>query len=133
MTRPRLATSVRSTSSSAWSARAAGTTTRRTRNSRSKGASHLMAIETQPESAQAPGGGDPGTTPKQRNFWLSPGIHTAVIGAVIGYIFGHWLGNFIYSQAPQVPFSDDNDFAIVLGFSFLILGWLIGLGVFDDL
>ncbi len=92
-----------------------------------------MAIETQPESAQAPGGGDPGATPKQRNFWLSPGIHTAVIGAIIGYIFGHWLGNFIGSQYQQVGTSDDNDFAIVLGFSFLILGWLIGLGVFNDL
>ena len=92
-----------------------------------------MAIETQPESAQAPGGGDPGATPKVRNFWLQPGIHTAVIGAVIGYIFGHWLGNFIGSQYQSVPFSDDNDFAIVLGFSFLIIGWLIGLGVFNDL
>jgi len=92
-----------------------------------------MAIETQPESAQAPGGGDPGATPKQRNFWLRPGIHTAVIGAIIGYIFGHWLGNFIGSQYQQVGTSDDNDIAIVLGFSFLIIGWLIGLGVFDDL
>ena len=91
-----------------------------------------MAIETQPESAQVPGGGDPGATPKQRNFWLSPGIHTAVIGAVAGYFLGHWLGNFIGSGYQQVPFSDDNDFAIVLGFSFLIIGWLIGLGVFDD-
>ena len=61
-----------------------------------------MAIETQPESAQAPGGGDPGATPKQRNFWLSPGIHTAVIGAVIGYLFGHWLGNFIAGELPAV-------------------------------
>ena len=93
-----------------------------------------MAIETQPESAQAPGGGDPGATPRQRNFWLSPGIHTAVIGAVIGYLFGHWLGNFIAGQYPQyLGLSDDNDFAIVLGFSFLVIGWLIGLGVFDDL
>ena len=91
-----------------------------------------MAIETQPQSAQVPGGGGPGATPKQRNFWLSPGIHTAVIGAVAGYFLGHWLGNFIGSGYQQVPFSDDNDFAIVLGFSFLILGWLIGLGVFDD-
>ena len=59
-----------------------------------------MAIETQPDSAQAPGGGDPGATPKVWHFWLRPGIHTAVIGAVIGYIFGHWLGNFIGSELP---------------------------------
>jgi cytochrome c oxidase subunit I len=92
-----------------------------------------MAIDTQPDSAQAPGGNDPGAIPRERNFWLRPGIHTAVIGAIVGYIFGHWLGNFIGSQYQSVPFSDDNDFAIVLGFSFLIIGWLIGLGVFDDL
>ena len=92
-----------------------------------------MAIETQPESAQAPGGGDPGATPKVRGFWLRPGIHTAVIGAVIGYLVGHWLGDFIAGGYQQSAASDDNDFAIVLGFSFLILGWLIGLGVFDDL
>ena len=92
-----------------------------------------MAIETQPESAQAPGGGDPGAPPKERNFWLQPGIHTAIIGAVLGYFLGHWLGNFIGSQYQQVGTSDDNDIAIVLGFCFLVIGWLIGLGVFDDL
>ena len=92
-----------------------------------------MAIETQPESAQAPGGREPGGTPKQRAWWLRPAFHTALLGAVIGYIFGHWLGNFIGSQYQQVGTSDDNDMAIVLGFAFLTLGWLIGLGVFNDL
>jgi cytochrome c oxidase subunit I len=92
-----------------------------------------MAIETQPESAQAPGGREPGGTPKQRAWWLRPAFHTALLGAVIGYIFGHWLGNFIGSQYQQVSTSDDNDMAIVLGFAFLTLGWLIGLGVFNDL
>jgi cytochrome c oxidase subunit I len=92
-----------------------------------------MAIETQPESAQAPGGREPGGTPKQRAWWLRPAFHTALIGAVIGYIFGHWLGNFLGSQYQQVGTSDDNDLAIVLGYSFLVLGWLIGLGAFNDL
>ncbi|HZZ54765.1 MAG TPA: hypothetical protein VFE26_10835, partial [Trebonia sp.] len=92
-----------------------------------------MAIETQPESAQAPGGREPGGTPKQRAWWLRPAFHTALLGAVIGYIFGHWLGNFLGSQYQQVGTSDDNDMAIVLGYAFLILGWLIGLGVFNDL
>ena len=57
-----------------------------------------MAIETQPESAQAPGGREPGGTPKQRAWWLRPAFHTALLGAVIGYILGHWLGNFLGSQ-----------------------------------
>jgi len=92
-----------------------------------------MAIETQPESAQAPGGREPGGTPKERSWWLRPAWHTAIIGAVIGYIFGHWLGNFLGSGYQQVGTSDDNDMAIVLGYAFLVLGWLIGLGVFNDL
>jgi cytochrome c oxidase subunit I len=92
-----------------------------------------MAIETQPESAQAPGGREPGGTPKERPWWLRPAWHTAIIGAVIGYIFGHWLGNFLASQYQQISTSDDNDFAIVLGYAFLVVGWLIGLGVFNDL
>jgi len=92
-----------------------------------------MAIETQPESAQAPGGREPGGTPKQRAWWLRPAWHTALIGAVIGYAFGHWLGNFLASQYQQISTADGNDFAIVLGYAFLVVGWLIGLGVFNDL
>jgi cytochrome c oxidase subunit 1 len=92
-----------------------------------------MAIETQPESAQAPGGGDPGATQKERAWWLRPNVLTAIVGAVIGYYLGHWLGNFLGSQYQQVATSDDLDMAIVLGYAFLIVGWLIGLGVFNDL
>jgi cytochrome c oxidase subunit 1 len=33
----------------------------------------------------------------------------------------------------QIAASDSNDFAIVGGFIFMVLGWLIGLGVFNDL
>ena len=94
-----------------------------------------MAIETQPESAQAPGGGDPGATPKGRAWWLRPNILTALVGAVIGYALGHWLGNFMTPSfvATGGGAPDSNDEAIVLGYAFLILGWLIGLGVFNDL
>ena len=94
-----------------------------------------MAIETQPESAQAPGGREPGGTPKQRSWWLRPAWHTALIGAVIGYALGHWLGNFMTPSfvATGGGAPDGNDTAIVLGYAFLVLGWLIGLGVFNDL
>ena len=94
-----------------------------------------MAIETQPESAQAPGGREPGGTPKQRSWWLRPAWHTALIGAVIGYAIGHWLGNFMTPSfvATGGGAPDGNDTAIVLGYAFLVLGWLIGLGVFNDL
>jgi len=94
-----------------------------------------MAIETQPDSAQTPGGHEPGGTPKQRAWWLRPAWHTALIGAVIGYAIGHWLGNFMTPSfvATGGGANDVNDEAIVLGYAFLVLGWLIGLGVFNDL
>ncbi|HEY6276651.1 MAG TPA: cbb3-type cytochrome c oxidase subunit I [Streptosporangiaceae bacterium] len=92
-----------------------------------------MAIEIQPESAQAPGGGEPRAPRSARPWWLRPAWHTALIGAVIGYLFGHLLGNFLGAGYQQVTHSNDNDMAIVLGYLFLILGWLIGLGVFNDL
>ena len=65
----------------------------------------------------------------------APGIHTALIGAVIGYALGHWLGNYMTPSfvATGGGAPDGNDTAIVLGYAFLILGWLIGLGVFNDL
>jgi cytochrome c oxidase subunit I len=91
-----------------------------------------MAIEAQPERAQRPGGGAPVSPRREASWWLRPGAHTAIIGAIIGYIFGHWLGNFVASGYQQVATSDDNDFAIVLGYAFLVVGWLIGLGVFND-
>jgi len=94
-----------------------------------------MAIEAQPESAQAPGGREPGGTPKQRSWWLRPAWHTAIIGAVIGYALGHWLGDFMTPSfvATGGGAPDSNDEAIVLGYAFLVIGWLIGLGVFNDL
>ena len=92
-----------------------------------------MAIEIQPESAQQPGGGEPGAPPKARPWWLRPAVHTALIGAIIGYFLGHLLGNVIASNYQQVGTADSNDFAIVLGYVGGTLGWLAGLGVFNDL
>src|SRR6202167_5336253 len=92
-----------------------------------------MAIEIQPETAEHPGGREPSDAPGQRAWWLRPAVHTALIGAVIGYLVGHWLGSFVAGAYQQSALSDDNDFSIVIGYAFLILGWLIGLGVFNDL
>jgi len=91
-----------------------------------------MAIEIQPESAQAPGGREPAAEPKARPWWLRPAAHTALLGAIIGYALGHLLGNAISSGYQQLPLSDSNDTPIVLGYLFGILGWLIGLGIFND-
>jgi cytochrome c oxidase subunit I len=95
-----------------------------------------MAIETQPERAQGSGGGQPGAVPSARPWWRRPAIHTAVVGAVIGYLLGHLLGNFLAgagaAQYPNIALSDSSDWPIVLGYLLAIVGWLAGLGVFND-
>src|SRR5580692_8571693 len=90
-----------------------------------------MAIETQPERAEPTGRGP--EIAATRPWWLRPGVHTGLIGAVIGYFFGHWLGNFLGGGYARSSLSDANDVAIVLGYAFAVLGWLVGLGVFNDL
>jgi cytochrome c oxidase subunit I len=95
-----------------------------------------MAIETQPERAQGSGGGQPGAAPSARPWWRRPAIHTALVGAVIGYLLGHLLGNFLAgagnAQYPNIALSDSSDWPIVLGYLLAIVGWLAGLGVFND-
>jgi cytochrome c oxidase subunit I len=96
-----------------------------------------MAIETQPEQAHGAGGSEPAAR-RRRPWWMRPAIHTAIIGAVIGYLLGHLLGNFLAAsnlatEYPNLTLSDSSDWPIVLGYAFAIAGWLIGLGVFNDL
>jgi cytochrome c oxidase subunit I len=92
-----------------------------------------MAIETEPTSGRLPGEPPPPAQPrKRRPWWQHPGMHTGFAGAVGGYFFGHWLGNAIGSGWQQVATADQNNLAIMLGYAFLTLGWLAGLGVFND-
>jgi cytochrome c oxidase subunit I len=95
-----------------------------------------MAIEIHPErpqGAQQPSGGEPPAARPARPWWRRPAVHTALVGAVIGYVLGHWLGDFLSSGYQQNPLSDSNDIPIVLGYVFGVVGWLAGLGVFNDL
>jgi cytochrome c oxidase subunit I len=93
-----------------------------------------MAIEIQPGADRIqPVGAGPGGGGPARPWWMRPAVHTGLIGAVLGYLAGHWLGNFLSSSYPQNPLSDSNDFPIILGFVFGTVGWLAGLGVFNDL
>jgi cytochrome c oxidase subunit 1 len=64
---------------------------------------------------------------------MRPAFHTGIIGAVIGYLVGHWLGNAIAGGYTQVMNSSENNFAIVLGYVLGTVGWLAGVGVFNDL
>jgi cytochrome c oxidase subunit I len=98
-----------------------------------------MAIETQPERAQGAGGGQPLGSTGPRPWWRRPAIHTALLGAVIGYTLGHLLGDWLTgatgsaSQYPNVALSDSEDWPIVLGYLLATVGWLAGLGVFNDI
>jgi len=92
-----------------------------------------MAIETQPEKARGTGGGAPAAGRPVRPWWRRAAIHTALAGAIVGYIVGHWLGNFLGSGYQQLPLSDSSDLPIVLGYVLAVVGWLAGLGVFNDL
>jgi cytochrome c oxidase subunit I len=96
-----------------------------------------MAIETQPERAYGAGDSAPGAR-RARPWWMRPAIHTAIVGAVIGYLIGHLLGNFLASsnvatEYPNLVLSDSSDWPIVLGYAFAVVGWVAGLGVFNDL
>jgi len=91
-----------------------------------------MAIEIQPERAHEPGGREPAGPPRLRPWWARPAVHTGIAGAVIGYLFGHWLGNFLGGGYEQATFGEENNMAIVLGYVFATIGWLAGLGVFND-
>jgi len=95
-----------------------------------------MSVETQPEMAQGSGGGSPASASAAKPWWMRPAIHTALAGAVIGYLIGHLIGNYLTgvgdSQYQQLPLSDSSDWPIVLGYALGVVGWLAGLGVFND-
>jgi len=92
-----------------------------------------MAIEIQPTSGPLAGEPPPPAERRwHRPWWQHPGVHTGFAGAVAGYFFGHWLGNAIGSGWQQVATADQNNLAIMLGYVFLTVGWLAGLGIFND-
>jgi cytochrome c oxidase subunit 1 len=91
-----------------------------------------MSIAEQPTQPQQPGGVDPGRPSPIRTWWKRPAVHTALLGAVVGYLIGHWIGVRAAGNEQQVVNGDENDLALVLGYVFATLGWFAGLGVFND-
>src|SRR6266702_2725607 len=90
-----------------------------------------MAIEIQPGAGRmqpVTGGPENG-----RPWWMKPAVHTGIAGGIIGYLLGHWLGNALSYDYAQNALSDTNDVPIVLGYVFGVVGWLAGLGIFNDL
>src|SRR2546430_5595027 len=90
-----------------------------------------MAIEIQPGAGRMqPVAGGPENA---RPWWMKPAVHTGLVGAVLGYLLGHWLGNALSYDYAQNALSDSNDMPIVMGYGLGTIGWLAGLGVFNDL
>ncbi|MGE5133374.1 MAG: cytochrome c oxidase subunit I [Gemmatimonadota bacterium] len=77
--------------------------------------------------------------PHQQNgrpWWMRPAVHTGLIGAVIGYILGHLLGQLLSPDTQGAYYTglgDQRDLPLILGYVVGTLGWLAGLGVFNDL
>jgi cytochrome c oxidase subunit I len=91
-----------------------------------------MAVEIQPRPAEPTGRG-PEIVGADRPWWLRPGVLTGMTGAVAGYFLGHWLGNLLGGDYARSSLADTNDVALVLGYAVAVIGWLAGLGVFNDL
>src|SRR5215472_717577 len=90
-----------------------------------------MAIDIQPGAGRIqPVAGQSGA---DRPWWMRPAVHTGLIGAILGYLLGHWLGNELTSNYAQNALAGNNDTPIILGYVLGTVGWLAGLGVFNDL
>ncbi len=66
-----------------------------------------------------------------RPGWFSQHLGTAVVGGVLGYLLGHWLGNVVASGYPQVANSGSNPTAVAGGLLLAVLGWLFGIGALN--
>jgi cytochrome c oxidase subunit 1 len=67
----------------------------------------------------------------QRSGWLSQHLGTAIVGAVLGYVFGHWLGNYVASGYTYIANSGQNSIADALALIFMTFGWLLGIGALN--
>ena len=95
-----------------------------------------MAIAAQPQASES-GGGQAIAGRVPRPWWFRPNILWGLVGGAIGYTLGHLLGDFLTGTGnglyPNVALSDSEDWPIVLGYAVAVIGWLAGLGVFNDL
>ena len=64
----------------------------------------------------------------RRPDWLRPHLGWAVVGAVVGWFFGRYVGDLIAGSWPVSQDTTMNNVAVVFGLSFGVLGWLVGIG-----
>jgi cytochrome c oxidase subunit I len=91
-----------------------------------------MATDVSSAASVHPGGASvTPVEPDARPWWRGPGIPLGVVCAVIGYLAGHYLGNWIGQNDQQVQGMGENDFSVTLGYLFATIGWLAGLGALN--
>jgi cytochrome c oxidase subunit I len=72
------------------------------------------------------------TAPAQRPMWrrlLGFNLLTGIVLGIAGYWIGYWIGTLIH--APSLDYYGDtgqNDIAILLGYLFGVIGFIVGLG-----
>ena len=79
----------------------------------------------QPGEQHAPAG-------PHRNRWtglVGFNLLSAIVLAFIGYAVGEWIGGRIGTHVDFVAATDQNDIALLLGYVFAVIGWLIGLEI----
>ncbi|MHB8295220.1 MAG: cytochrome c oxidase subunit I [Acidimicrobiales bacterium] len=86
-----------------------------------------MAVETSHASGLQP----PADYPVDREGKSRLSVVTGLIGMIVGFVIGHYVGVAIAGNYPQVQASGQNDVAVILGFIFATVGWLAGLGVLN--
>ena len=89
---------------------------------------------TAPPETSGPGSGKasaPRPPRSRRSGLFSQHLGTAIIGAIIGYLVGHWLGNVIAGGYTYVQNTGENAVANTLGLSFMVVGWLGGIGALN--
>jgi cytochrome c oxidase subunit I len=96
-----------------------------------------MAIEATPGADRVqPVGGEPGGPGRVKAWWQRPAVHTGLIGAIIGFLIGNnVLGPLIQSTSGGFAqgLGDTRDWPVVLGYLFGTVGWLAGMGIFNDI
>ena len=67
----------------------------------------------------------------ERNPWFSFNVLTAILGAVIGYVGGWWIGVYIAGNSVVAVNQGINNVSIFLGLCLGVVGWLAGIGAFN--
>ena len=56
-------------------------------------------------------------------------VLTGIVLGVAGFYLGWWIGHQIHAQEPRLlRRHDENDVALMLGYLFFVIGFLVGLG-----